>query len=436
MKLLVGSLLLAAIGATPAHAAATLTTLANFNGTNGQGPAAGLTADAAGNLLGTTRFGGAGSAGTVFQIPKTAGGYGTLSTIAALNSYNMNGGYPSAGLTADASGNLFGTTGGGGALGYGTVFVIPKTAGGYGTLSMFATFDNTNGNSPYAGLIADASGNLFGTTRYGGSLGYGTVFEIPKTAGGYGTLSTIASFALTNGSGPYAGLTVDAAGNLFGTTQSGGASGYGTVFEIPKTAGGYGTLSTIVDFTFTNGASPSSGLTVDAAGNLFGTTQSGGATGNGTVFEIPKTAGGYGLLSTIATFNDTNGSGPYAGLTADAAGNLFGTTLYGGASGNGTVFEIPKTAGGYGPLSTLVDFNNTNGALPFGGLTADASGNLFGTTYLGGTNAQGTVFEITGSGFVTDAPEPASLAVLGAGVAALGFVRRRRTPTPAPSFQG
>jgi uncharacterized repeat protein (TIGR03803 family) len=178
------------------------------------------------------------------------------------------------------------------------------------------------------------------------------------------------------------------------------------VFEIAKTAGGYaGTPTTLVSFNGTNGKNAFAGLLADAKGNLFGTTEGGGANDLGTVYEIAKIAGGYASTPiTLVSFNGTNGQSPIAGLIADADGNLFGTTLGTNAVGSnafGTVFEIAKIAGGYASTpNTLVSFNGTDGANPQAGLIADANGNLFGTAAGGGVNNFGTVFEITGSGFV------------------------------------
>jgi uncharacterized repeat protein (TIGR03803 family) len=299
------------------------------------------------------------------------------------------------------------------------VFKIAKTAGGYAsTPTTLVSFNGTNGTAPAASLIADADGNLFGTTASGGANSEGTVFEIAKTAGGYAsTPTTLVSFcALANcadGATPAASLIADADGNLFGTTISAGANGHGTVFEIAKTAGGYASAPTtlvsfcaLADATCADGKDPGASLIADADGNLFGTTLSGGANGRGTVFEIVKTAGGYASTpTTLVTFNGTNGTRPFAGLIADADGNLFGTTNSGGANGHGTVFKIAKTAGGYASApTTLVSFcalaNCADGSDPSAGLIADANGNLFGTATGGGANGEGTVFEIAGSGFV------------------------------------
>jgi uncharacterized repeat protein (TIGR03803 family) len=202
-------------------------------------------------------------------------------------------------------------------------------------------------------------------------------------------------------------LIADASGNLFGTTIGGGASGSGTVFKVAKTSSGYAsTPITLVSFDGTNGAGPRAALMADANGNLFGTTSGfplgGERHGFGTVFEVAKTSNGYASTpTTLVSFDGTNGAAPYSGLIADASGNLFGTTIGGGASGSGTVFEVAKTSSGYASTPiTLVSFDGTNGAGPQSGLIADANGNLFGTTFEGGAIGDGTVFELIGSGFV------------------------------------
>ena len=295
-----------ALGAVPARAAATLTTLYSFcaqpNCTDGDFPVAGLIADAAGNLFGTTAGGGANRVGTVFEIAKTASGYASTPTV--LHSFCAqpncaDGQFPTAGLIADAAGNLFGTT-------FDTVFEIAKTASGYASAAtVLATFYL----GPVSGLIADAAGNLFGTTQFGGANDAGTVFELAKTASGYASTPTILySFGDQAGDGltPVSGLIADAAGNLFGTTPGGGAAGQGTVFELAKTASGYASAVTVL-YSFcpnspgacTDGNEPAAGLIADAAGNLFGTTQFSGANGAGTVFEIAKTASGYASTPTI-----------------------------------------------------------------------------------------------------------------------------------------
>ena len=401
---------------TSAASAQTLTTLVSFDLSDGAGPEyVSLISDANGNLFGTTSAGGEFSYGTVFEIVKTTTGYASAPT--TLVSFNgSDGEHPTGALIADANGNLLGTTNSGGASGDGTVFEIVKTTTGYASApTTLFSFDGSDGQFPVGALIADANGNLFGTTDSG------TVFEIVKTMNGYA--STPTTLARVNGS-PFAGLLADANGNLFGTTYGGGGSsncnygGCGTVFEIVKTTTGYAsTPTTLVTFDGTDGEILFAGLIADANGNLFGTTYGGGGSSNcnyggcGTVFEIVKTTTGYASTpTTLVTFNGIHGALPDAGLIADAAGNLFGTTFAGGASSNcnyggcGTIFEVvkdPNAPTGYASTPiTLVSFDLNNGGGPFG-LIADANGNLFGATQGGGAYVYyGTVFEVSGSGFL------------------------------------
>jgi uncharacterized repeat protein (TIGR03803 family) len=375
-----------------------LTTLVSFTGADGTNPSASLFADAAGDLFGTTTSGGADNDGNVFEIAKTRHGY--ASTPTTLVDFDFTDGrYPAGSLIADAAGDLFGTTLYGGADSGGTVFEIARTKHGYASApTTLVSFDGSDGEYPSGSLIADAAGDLFGTTSAGGGNGDGTVFEIAKTKGGYATTpTTLVSFTGSNGAGPGGSLIADAAGDLFGTTYQGGAHGHGTVFEIAKTQSGYASSpTTLVSFTGADGAEPLASLIADAAGDLFGTTFEGGADNDGTVFEISKTQSGYASApTTLVSFTGADGAMPAGSLIADAAGDLFGTTEEGGADNDGTVFEIPKTKGGYATTpTTLVSFTNADGANPTGSLIADAAGDFFGTTLSGGVDDEGTVFEI------------------------------------------
>ncbi len=386
-------------------AARALVTLATFTGSStGATPLGGLIADAAGDLFGTTSLGGGDSDGTVFEIAKSGGVY--ASTPATLVTFNgSNGALPQAGLITDAAGDLLGTTAGGGADGAGTVFEITLSSGSYSNSpTTLATFADTNniGYRPVAGVIADTAGDLFGTVHFPSGANDGAVFEI---ANGTTTVTQVVGFTGGEDGGvPKGALLLDAAGDLFGTTNIGGAGGQGTVFEIANTATGYATTATpLVSFTGgDDGANPLGGLITDANGDLFGTTSNGGHDGDGTVFEIANTATGYATTATpLATFDGTgNGANPADTLIADAAGDLFGTTQNGGADGHGTVFEIANTATGYAisPI-TLGTFNGTgNGANPYGGLIADPAGDLFGTTQNGGASGDGTAFEVVSTG--------------------------------------
>ncbi len=302
-----------------------------------------------------------------------------LTTLATFN--RTNGQNPYAGLIADSGGNLYGATAAGGANLHGNVFEVVASSHALTTL---ATFNGTNGDSADAGLIVDASGNLFGTTAQGGANGYGTVFEV---AAGTHALTTLATFNVTNGAFPEAGLIVDVSGNLYGTTWQGGANGDGTIFEVANDANH--TLSTLVTFNGANGANPLGDLIADSSGNFYGTTRSGGANNRGTVFQL---AAGTHILSTLATFNGSNGNEPHAGLIADTSGNFYGTTAFGGANNKGTVFEVANDLNH--TLSTLVAFDGANGSSPYAGVLVDASGNIYGTTSAGGANNKGTVFKV------------------------------------------
>jgi uncharacterized repeat protein (TIGR03803 family) len=197
-------------------------------------------------------------------------------------------------------------------------------------LTTLVSFDPNISGLPVGSLIVDAAGDLFGTTQLGGSDNLGTVFELVNSGGGY-TPTTLVSFNGADGADPFGAVLADASGDLFGTTAGGGASGDGAVFELVKTAGGY-TPTTLLSFSGADGAVPNGALITDAAGDLFGTTFQGGSSGDGTVFELVRTAGGYSA-TTLLTFNGANGANANGALLPDAAGDLFGTTAGGGGPG-------------------------------------------------------------------------------------------------------
>ena len=329
--------------------------------------------DAAGNLYGTTLAGGINDLGTVFKIDRS--GKETI-----LHSFQgTDGSEPFyGGLLIDSAGNLYGTTSSGGSYGNGTVFKL-DTAGNETVLHSFQGID---GEAPYGGLLRDPAGNLYGTTSAGGSYGAGTVFRLDIQ----GHATVLHSFQGSNdGATPYGTLTMDREGNLLGTTVLGGASDNGTVFKLDILG------NTTVLHSFQGGAdgsNPYAGVTVDDAGNLYGTTDGGGTYGFGTAFKV-DTRGKETVLHSFQGNND--GANPDGALVIDGAGNLFGTTVFGGGSADdGTVFMLDHS----GKEVVLHSFQGPDGYEPFAGLITDPAGDLYGATNGGGSHLGGTIFKI------------------------------------------
>jgi uncharacterized repeat protein (TIGR03803 family) len=379
----------------------TLTTLCSFSGTNGVGanPVAALVQGSDGNFYGTTSGGGANGYGTVFKI--TPGG--TLTTLCSFtNESGANlGQYPIGGLVQGSDGNFYGTTEYGGLpseknLGYsaGTVFRITPS----GTLtSLFLFIGDTNGQFPETGLVRASDGNFYGTAEGGGANDCGTVFKI--TSGG--TLTTLCSFNMANGEFPMAPLVQGADGNFYSTTAADGQYDGGTVFQM--TPGG--TLTTLYSFPWS--ANPQAGLVKGTDGNFYGTTTEGGGDGDGTIFKITSS----GTLTTLCAFSGTNGNFPNAGLVQGSDGNFYGTTVMGGNDDCGTVFRMTPT----GTLTMLFSLSPASGAGPFAGLVQGSDGNFYGTTNSGGTYSEGTVFRL-GQGSIIPPSAPVITSALNASV--------------------
>ena len=360
-----------------ASQAQTLTTLHNFAGqpSDGRQPYVGLVKGTDGNFYGTTEFGGANNKGTVFKI--TPSGILTI-----LHSFTGSDGQdPTAGLIQASDGNFYGTTSIGGNGPGGTVFRI--TPGG--TLTTLVTFNGQGGPEfPYSGVIQATDGNFYGTTPQGGThFGNGTVYKITAN----GTVTTLYSFACTDGCTPEGGLVEGTDGNFYGTTRSGGNGfNYGTVFKITPS----GTLTTLHTFMGTDGGDPYASMILATDGNFYGTTTTAGADGGGTAFKI--TPGG--TLTTLYNFCShsgcSDGNSPYGALV-QSDGNFYGTTYVGGANRVGTIFELTPQ----GALTTLHSFNGGDGGGPEAGLVQGSDGNFYGTTSTGGASGDGTVFKIT-----------------------------------------
>jgi uncharacterized repeat protein (TIGR03803 family) len=287
----------------------------------------------------------------------------------------------------DSAGNLYGTTAYGGASasgcspGYGTVFKLSPT--GTETILHFFAGGTTDGQNPQGALVMDSAGNLYGTTQYGGAGGSGTVFKIAPD----GTESLLYSFDGNYGANPLSGVILDSAGNLYGTTDNGSVA-HGAVFKL--TPGGV--ITDLYSFTggTNSGSNPQGGLIMDNTGNFYGTTYFGGVSNNGTVFKLSPS----GTLTVLYSFagGTADGSHPQTTLVMDSAGNLFGTTHDGGAASVGTVFMVSAT----GVETVLHSFggNTADGGNPEGSLVLDNAGNLYGTTVTYGQYGIGTVFKI------------------------------------------
>jgi len=335
-----------------------------------------------GNLYGTTEYGGdltcigglSPGCGTVFELR------GATETVLHSFSGSADGEFPLPGLIRDGAGNLYGTTlaGGTGSGSNGTVFVVTQI-GREAVLHNFA--GSPDGGNPFAVLIRDSAGAFYGTTRSGGAFGFGSVFKVNLS----GKETVLYSFTGgSDGATPFAGLILDSAGNLYGTTYAGGSSaGHGVVFKLDAS----GTESVLHTFTApTDGANPYAGLVRDNRGNLYGTTYFGGASGFGTIFKIDST----GKEAVLHSFAGPEGANPYFGsLVIDNNGNLFGAASTGGASNIGTLFRLSPA----GTLTVMHTFGGADGANPLGGLLRDAHGNLYGTTYQGGALGAGAVFK-------------------------------------------
>jgi uncharacterized repeat protein (TIGR03803 family) len=370
--------------------------------------------DAAGNLYGTTDSGGAYGYGTVFELTPATSGNWKLTTLYSFKS-GTDGQNPRGGLIFDASGNLYGTTRYGGTeicnnTGCGTVFEISPNGTSGWTEKILHNFNTvaTDGYLPGASLVMDVAGNLYGTTVYGGQYQGpytgGTVFEL-LPSGGKWTERVLHSFGYgTDGDFPQGALIFDKAGNLYGTTVLGGTNelGDGIVFELTKSKNIWQEkilFNFTTDTTGYSGISPTAALVFDSAGNLYGSTEFGGKYLWGNVFKLSPATGGGWTETVLHSFSKSGSSGyePQADLILDCAGNLYSTAFAGGTGGYGTVFELKPNAAGIWPETVLHSFqdNGTDGNNPDFGLIFDTKGNLYGMTPYGGTGVYGTVFKIT-----------------------------------------
>lgn len=373
----------------PSVRAQTYKVLYDFTGgSDGAFPLYGtLAQDQASNLYGTTYEGGSSNCGTVFKVVPKTGKESVLHNFTC----GSDGGYPHANLIL--SGNtLYGTTPNGGSKSYGVVFEVNIKTGAETVLYNFA--GGGDGAKPWAELVQDKAGNLYGTTTGGGSSSYGTVFQVvPKTK----KETVLHSFSGSDGEAPFSGLALDPTGKvLYGTTYEGGSSGSGVVFGLTiKTR----TYTVLHNFTGgADGGEPFGTLDIGKGGILYGTTEYGGSGsngGNGVVYELVFKTGNETVLYTFS--GGADGGYPFGGVIPNKAGKLCGTTQTGGAySLYGTIFELDPTKG---TETVLHSFDGTDGAEPLVGLLQDSHGTFYGTTYVGGTGncgftACGVVFSL------------------------------------------
>ena len=381
--------------------AQTFTVLHTFTGDDGLSPYAGVTVDRAGNLYGTTKYGGIANCdlgcGVLFKLALQGSGW----NFAPLYKFAgpSDGKSPIARIVFGPDGRLYGTTliGGNTTVNGGTVFALTppptvcrtpcswiKT-----TLWSFGQNDGDAHNPGYGDLVFDAAGNIYGTTEEGGTTqpacgpGCGTVYMLSRSQESWSE-TLIYQFGDGPGYHPYAGVAFDGNGNLYGTTPYGGSGDSGLAYELTPSNGSW-SPTILYNFLFqSDGGVPSAGLLPDNAGNLYGATSTGGAGGGGTVFELSPM--GLDWNFTLLHGFDFPAK-PFASLTMDAVGNLYGTTLSGGIFQHGNVFKLTRTGDSW-TYTSLYDFTGgSDGANPYGNVALDAAGNLYGTAVDGGSQA-------------------------------------------------
>jgi uncharacterized repeat protein (TIGR03803 family) len=409
-------LLFASIGAAQASPHETL--LTSFGSHGGNYPLGGVVFDAAGNLYGTTGRGGRFNAGTVFKLTPPAGGHGAWRRTTLYTFNGTDGQAPRGTLVLDSAGNIYGTTAIGGANNMGTAYELSPPVSGNTAWqhTLLTSFDNS-GNYPYAGMVFDKTGHLYGTTL-GTSASHknppwtgSAVYELIPPAGGEAAWKRkiIQKLDSDTGYAPASALVIDGSGNLYGTTQGGGGVGGGAVFELSPPTKGNAPWTTTVLYVFEAQGGPYSALgtlVFDGAGNLFGTTYFGGEYTYGTVFELsPPPAGQTKWTPTLIwSFGlGINGQYPTEGnLVIGKSGQLYGLTYDGGPANFGVAFELipPTSPGGSWSQRNLIGFTGPNGAAAMCYLTTDAKGLLYGVTDAGGTGynshsiGYGTVYRL------------------------------------------
>jgi len=338
------------------------------------------------NFYGTASTGGSSGYGVVFSM-----GSNGEETVLHNFAGGTDGANPYSGLIIDKSGNLYGTSTAGGASGLGTVFEL---AGDHETV-LYSFAGGTDGADPIASLVFDTNGNLYGTTSQGGANGNGTVFKLaaPKAKGDNWTESVLYSFGTgADGSDPVGGVSFDSAGNLYGTTAGGGAYGYGIVFQLVVASGW--TEDILHNFQDGNdGGVPYAGLISDKSGNFYGAATEGGSNGGGTVFELTQSKGSW-TFNVIYSVPGWGISGTFRNLVIDGSGNLYATTHCDGSYNAGTVYELTPSGGNWNYNQLYTFTGGSDGLYSVSNLVL-SNGKLYGTTLYGGANGNGVVYEVT-----------------------------------------
>ena len=370
------------------------------SGGDGAGLWGRVSIDKKGQVFGATSGGGPEGYGVVFKLSAAPHGNWKESILHSFANGDPNGSEPNGGLVQGKDGHWYGTTWVGGAFGAGTIFDLTHTPSGWeeNVLYSFGTQPD-DGGEPVAGLVMDSAGNLYGTAGYGS-----TAFELTPSPGGWDEI-VLHHFGVDSGDGeaPYAGLIRDPSGNLYGTTLGGGGkcqgNGCGTVYKLkPQPDGSW---KETVLHRFNNdgkdGVEPGWGsLFMDQTGRLYGTTRAGGPAVAGIIFRLTHQPDGHWKESILYNFKkDASGYSPNTGVIVDSAGNLYGTTDYGGAGDCGVIYKLAPGKKGNWSYTVLHTFNGSDGCLPEGNLVPDKKGNYYGVTALGGDYGGGVVFELT-----------------------------------------
>ena len=399
-----GSVTWLGLAGTVSSVAPKVTTLTKFTGANGSGPYGGVVFDKNGALYGTTESGGTSNLGAVFQLaPPTTGNTWTANMIHSFS--GTDGEYPYGGLTYvlfGSNGVFYGTAQSGG-TGHGVVFQLspPSGTGGAWTQTVLHTFSGaSDGANPHAGL-AYVNGSLYGTTQSGGTSNMGVVFELspPKTKGAPWTETVLHNFSGGNdGNDPQGAVVLDASGAVYGTTAKGGTSSDGIAYQLvpPPTGSTTWTENILHTFAGRDGSTPTGALVFDSHGNLYGTTSKGGPNQKGTVFLLTPSTGSTWTQTVLYSFIGVDGASPGGTLVFDSHGNIDGVTGSGGLSNHGTIFQLAPTSSEAVWLEAVLhSFGSTDGSNPQGSIVFDKNGNLYGITVGGGTGSHGTVFMST-----------------------------------------